>query len=131
MARKITPHLMFEGKAREAMEFYVSLFPGSEVVEANYYGPEGPGAEGTVLAARFRLGEQAFQCSDSFVNHEFTFTPANSIFVECESEDEFEKLYSELSEGGKLMMPADNYGFSSRFGWVNDRFGVSWQLNLA
>lgn len=131
MAKKITPHLMFEGKAKEAMEFYVSLFPGSEITEATYYGPDGPGAEGTIVTARFRLGEQEFKCIDSFVNHEFTFTPANSIFVECESGEEFEKLYSALSEEGKLLMPADNYGFSSRFGWLNDRFGVSWQLNLA
>lgn len=131
MAKKVTPHLMFEGKAKEAMEFYVSLFPGSEVIEVKYYGPEGPGVEGTIVIARFRLGEQEFQCMDSFVSHEFTFTPSSSIFVECESLEEFERMYLALSEDGKLLMPADNYGFSSRFGWLDDRFGVSWQLNLA
>ena len=68
---------------------------------------------------------------DSAAPHAFTFTPAMSLFVECESEEEIRRLYSALSNAGQVLMPLDDYGFSKQFGWVNDRFGVSWQLNLA
>jgi predicted 3-demethylubiquinone-9 3-methyltransferase (glyoxalase superfamily) len=70
-------------------------------------------------------------CIDSPVKHEFTFTPAMSLFVDCQSEDELKRLYSELAAAGSVLMPIENYGFSRRFAWVSDRFGVSWQLNLA
>lgn len=69
--------------------------------------------------------------TDSWVKHAFSFTPAVSLFVECESESEIDRLNAALGEGGSSLMPIDNYGFSRRFAWVNDRFGVSWQLNLA
>jgi predicted 3-demethylubiquinone-9 3-methyltransferase (glyoxalase superfamily) len=68
---------------------------------------------------------------DSAHAHKFTFTPAISIFVECETEAELDTLYKVLSEGGEALMPLNNYGFSKKFGWVNDRYGVSWQLNWA
>lgn len=61
---------------------------------------------------------------------QFTFTPSMSIFVDCENEAESNQAFQQLSEGGKVLMPLDNYGFSKKFGWVSDRFGVSWQLNL-
>jgi predicted 3-demethylubiquinone-9 3-methyltransferase (glyoxalase superfamily) len=67
---------------------------------------------------------------DSAAAHNFTFTPAFSIFVICESESELEKLYEALNTGGEALMPLDNYGFSRKFGWVKDRYGVSWQMNL-
>jgi predicted 3-demethylubiquinone-9 3-methyltransferase (glyoxalase superfamily) len=70
-------------------------------------------------------------CSDSYVKHEFTFTPAISLFVRCESEDGIRRLSTSLSEGGKTFMPLGNYGFSRQFAWVSDRYGVAWQLNLA
>jgi predicted 3-demethylubiquinone-9 3-methyltransferase (glyoxalase superfamily) len=127
---KIQPFLMFEGKAEEAMNFYVSLFPGAEVLHIFRYGPNGPGVEGSVIKASFRIGSQTVMCTDSFVKHDFSFTPAFSLFVECASEQEIRRLYSALVEGGKALMPIGSYGFSRMFGWVNDRFGVSWQLNL-
>ncbi len=65
------------------------------------------------------------------MKHGFGFTPAMSLFVECESEAELDAAFGRLSEGGNVLMPVGNYGFSSRFGWLTDRFGVSWQLNLA
>jgi len=64
------------------------------------------------------------------VKHGFTFTPSISIFVDCENTTELEEAFKQLSEGGEVLMPLDNYGFSTKFGWVNDRFKVSWQLNL-
>ena len=131
MARKITTHLMFEGTAEEALKFYVSLFQDSEIVQIERYGPGEQGAEGSFKRATFTLAGQDFICFDSPVKHEFSFTPSISLFVECESEAEVEEIFSRLSSGGSILMPLDNYEFSSKFGWVNDRFGVSWQLNLA
>jgi len=130
-AAKVHPFLMFEGQAEEAMNFYVSLFPGSQVNEVVRYGPNQAGPEGTILRAAFTVGGQVVLCSDSYVKHEFTFTPAISLFVHCESEEEILRLSTSLSEGGKTFMPLGNYGFSSQFAWVSDRYGVAWQLTLA
>jgi predicted 3-demethylubiquinone-9 3-methyltransferase (glyoxalase superfamily) len=128
--QKITTFLMFEGDAEEAMNFYVSLFDDAEVVGLTRYGAEGPGGEGSVRHATFSLAGQHLMCSDSPAKHDFTFTPAVSLFVQCESEAEIDRLHAALAEQGTELMPLGAYGFSARFGWVNDRFGVSWQLNL-
>lgn len=69
-------------------------------------------------------------CIDSPVKHDFGFTPSISLFVDCEDESELDEAFRQLSAGGEVFMPLDNYGFSAKFGWVGDRFGVSWQLNL-
>jgi predicted 3-demethylubiquinone-9 3-methyltransferase (glyoxalase superfamily) len=130
-SQKITPFLMFEGKAEEAMTFYVSLFERSEVLHVQRYGPEGPGKEGTVVHASFSLDGLHLMCIDSFVHHAFTFTPASSLYVTCSSAEEVDRLFSALSEGGEVLMGLDSYPFSERFGWCNDRFGVSWQVTLA
>lgn len=121
---------MFEGHAEKAMNFYVSLFKGSKIVHVERYGPCQHGAEGTVKIADFNLAGHELRCIDSPMKHGFTFTPSISLFVECESEEELEHAFQQLSEGGGVLMPLGNYGFSTKFGWVNDRFGVSWQLNL-
>ena len=131
MATAVRPFLMFEGRAEEAMNFYVSLIPGSEITSIARYGPGQPGPEGSVMLATFSVAGQTVMCSDSYVKHGFTFTPASSLFVECESEEEVARLAAPLAEGGAELMPLGNYGFSRQFAWVNDRFGVSWQLNLA
>jgi predicted 3-demethylubiquinone-9 3-methyltransferase (glyoxalase superfamily) len=122
---------MFEGRAEEALRFYVSLFAGSAITSIERYGPGDSGPEGTVKIATFELAGRAFIAIDSPVKHGFTFTPAMSIFVECESAAELDAAFARLSDGGSVLMPVDNYGFSPRFGWIADRFGVSWQLNLA
>lgn len=129
MSQKIHTFLMFEGKAEEAMNYYVSLFDDGEVLEISRYGAEGPGAEGSVVRATFRLAGQEYMCIDSHVKHAFGFTPAVSLFVDCADEAELDRLYKALNENA--LMPLGNYGFSKKFGWVNDRYGVSWQLNLA
>jgi predicted 3-demethylubiquinone-9 3-methyltransferase (glyoxalase superfamily) len=99
-------------------------------VDAAYYGPGEAGPEGSVKHARFRVAGQIVRCIDSYVKHEFTFTPATSFAVECESEEEIDRLYAALFDGGSVLMLLGDYGFSRRFGWVNDKFGVSWQINL-
>jgi predicted 3-demethylubiquinone-9 3-methyltransferase (glyoxalase superfamily) len=122
---------MFEGRAEEALRFYVSLFAGSAITSIERYGAGESGPEGTVKIATFELAGRPFIAIDSPVKHGFTFTPAMSIFVECESAAELDAAFARLSDGGSVLMPVDNYGFSARFGWIADRFGVSWQLNLA
>lgn len=129
MSARVRPFLMFEGRAEEAMTTWVSLVPGSEILEITRWGAGSPG-EGTVMRGLVSIAGQVVQCSDSFVKHGFTFTPSFSFFVDCESNEQIETLWAALSDGGQAMMPLDNYGFSTRFGWCSDRFGVSWQLNL-
>jgi predicted 3-demethylubiquinone-9 3-methyltransferase (glyoxalase superfamily) len=130
MAQKFTTFLMFEGKAEEAMTFYTSTFKDSKVIAITRYGKEGPGPEGSVVHATFSLGGQEFMAIDSPAKHAFTFTPSISIFVNCEDEAELDGAAEKLVEGGKFLMPPDNYGFSKKFAWVADRFGVTWQLTL-
>ena len=128
---KVTPFLMFqEGKAEEAMNFYTSLIEDSAITNIVRYGANESGDEGTVMQATFTLKGQEFMCIDSNINHQFSFTPSFSIFVTCNTEEELDDLYHKLLEGGKALMPLNNYGFSKKFGWINDRYGVSWQINL-
>lgn len=129
MAARIRTYLMFDGAAEEAMNFYISLFPNSAVQEAQRY-EEGE-HEGKLYLGSFTLGGREFMCMDSPIKHDFGITPAISIFVDCEDETEQDKLLEALSMNGEALMPLDNYGFSTRFAWIQDRFGVSWQLNLA
>jgi predicted 3-demethylubiquinone-9 3-methyltransferase (glyoxalase superfamily) len=109
----------------------VSLFGDSEIRRVEHYGPGEPGAEGSVKAATFTLGGREFLCFNSPTKHDFSFTPSISLFVECESPAELDEVFGRLADGGEVLMPLDAYGFSARFGWVKDRFGVSWQLNLS
>lgn len=119
------------GKAEEAIQFYTSLFKDSKIEHIERYkAGEEPEKEGTVKHAKFTLGGVEYMAMDSAHEHLFTFTPAFSIFVVCESEEEIDTLYAKFVEGGGALMPLGNYGFSTKFGWVADRYGVSWQLNL-
>ncbi|OXM85163.1 VOC family protein [Paenibacillus rigui] len=129
--QKFMTFLMFEGQAEAAMNLYTSLFDNSEIISIQRYGPGEAGEEGSVLQAVFSLHGQQFMCIDSHIKHGFTFTPAMSIYVTCDSEAELDRVYAGLSEGGSVLMPLGSYPFSERFGWVQDPYGVSWQLNLA
>ena len=128
--QKIKPFLMFEGKAEEAMNYYLSVFEQAEILSINRYGPNEPGAEGTIVHAVFSLYGQAFMCMDSYTHHDFTFTPSLSMYVSCSTEEEIDRAYEKLAHGGQVMMPLASYPFSPKFGWVADKYGVSWQLNL-
>ncbi|MGY3715888.1 VOC family protein [Sutcliffiella cohnii] len=128
--QKVTPFLMFQGQAEEAMNFYTSLIEDSEITSITRYGANQPGDEGSVMQASFSLKGQEFMCIDSNIKHEFSFTPSFSIFLTCDSEQEIDELYEKLLDGGAPLMPLGDYGFSKKFGWINDKYGVSWQLNL-
>lgn len=129
--KKVMPFLMFQGgKAEEAMNYYTSLIEDAEITSIVRYGANEAGDEGTVMQATFTLKDQTFMCIDSHVTHQFDFTPSFSIYVNCDTEGELDELYQKLLEGGQALMPLGDYGFSKKFGWINDKFGISWQLNL-
>jgi len=117
------------GRAEEAMRLYVSLFEQSRIVDIERF-DEGE-AEPKVKRARFVLAGTEYVAMDSGGEHQFGFTPAISLFVDCDGEEQLDGAFAKLSEGGSILMPLQAYPFSPRFGWVQDRFGVSWQLNLA
>jgi predicted 3-demethylubiquinone-9 3-methyltransferase (glyoxalase superfamily) len=114
--QKITPFLWFDGKAEEAMNFYVSVFKNPKVVRVSRYGEGGPGPKGTVMSATFELEGQQFYALNG--GPQFTFTPAISLFVNCETQQEVDELWEKLSEGGK----------KERCGWLKDKYGLSWQI---
>ena len=122
---------MFDGKAEEAMNFYTSLFEKSEILDITRYKANEAGAEGTVMHATFSLNGQEFMCIDSSVKHDFTFTPSISLYVKCDTEEEINVLCEKLSENGQIFMPLAPYPFSEKFGWIGDKYGVSWQLDLS
>jgi predicted 3-demethylubiquinone-9 3-methyltransferase (glyoxalase superfamily) len=129
MNQKIKTFLTFDGRCEQAMNFYVALFRDAAVTGVRRYGADGPGAEGSVMQASFTIQGQTFMCIDSPVKHGFTFTPAMSLFVDCADEAEIDGLFAKLSDGGQILMPLNPYPFSRKFGWLSDKFGVSWQLN--
>ena len=129
MSDQVFPFLMFDGRAEEALRFYVTLFPESRIVEISRYGKDAQGAEGSVSRAKFTIAGQTLMCTDSVVKHAFSFTPAISLFVQCTSRARMQALVERLADGGQVIMPLDDYGFSKLFAWVSDRYGVSWQLN--
>jgi predicted 3-demethylubiquinone-9 3-methyltransferase (glyoxalase superfamily) len=128
--QKITTFLMFTGQAEAAMNLYTSLFKQSEILNITRYGTNEAGAEGSVQHATFTLNGQEFMCIDSSPVHAFTFTPSMSLYVRCATEEEIDSVFATLSQDGQILMPLDRYPFSQKFGWLADRFGVSWQLSL-
>ena len=114
--QKITPFLWFDGKAEEAMNFYVSVFKNSKVVRVSRYGAAGPGPKGTVMSATFQLDGQDFFALNG--GPHFTFSPAISFFVNCETQQEVDELWEKLSEGGE----------KNKCGWLKDKYGLSWQI---
>jgi predicted 3-demethylubiquinone-9 3-methyltransferase (glyoxalase superfamily) len=122
---------MFQGgTAQAALDLYFATLPDSRMVRVERYAKGEGGPVGTIKVAVFTLCGREFLCSDSPIEHGFSFTPSSSVFVDFDSAAELERVFGILSEGGAVLMPLNNYGFSQRFGWLSDRFGVSWQLNL-
>ncbi len=114
--QKIVPFLWFDGKAEEAMNFYISIFKNSKIKTIHRYGDAGPGPKGTVMSGTFEINGQEFMALNG--GPLFTFTPAISFFVNCETQAEVDEFWEKLSAGGE----------KSRCGWLRDKFGVSWQI---
>lgn len=129
--QKITTFLMFSGTAEEAMNYYISIFDDSKIMNIIRYGENQGGKEGSVLHATFSLKGQEFMCIDNSNRNDIPFTPAMSLFVNCDSEEEINQVFEKLSRGGQVLMPLAPTPVSKKFGWVADQYGVSWQLNLS
>src|SRR6478735_4198449 len=123
MTRGLRTFLTFQNAtAGAALDFYRDVFDDFVMLDVDHYDSAGPGIEGSVRHARFRLAGSEFSCADSPIPHGWDFTPAVSLWIECDSEDEQERLFDRLADDGTVFMPLDAYGFSTRFGWVGDRF---------
>ncbi len=127
---RVTTFVMFSGEAQAALRSYVSLIPNSVIESLELYGPGQAGKEGSVRRASVLLAGSRYLFIDSPVRHDFGFTPAISLFADFDSKEHLDSVASVLGAGGKILMPAANYGFSDWFCWLEDRWGVSWQLNL-
>jgi predicted 3-demethylubiquinone-9 3-methyltransferase (glyoxalase superfamily) len=114
--QKITPFLWFNDNAEEAMNFYVSIFKNSKVGSVSRYGEGGPGPKGSVMSATFSLEGQEFMALNG--GPHYKFTPAISLYVNCETQAEVDELWEKLSAGGR----------KDRCGWLQDKFGLSWQI---
>ena len=117
------------GRAREAVEFYAANAPAS-ACNRSRASPQRSTRRPPTSCARCSIGGTRFIAFDGGRAHDFTFTPAVSIWLDLETEAELGALVDVLADGGKVLMPLGDYGFSRSFAWVDDRFGVSWQLNL-
>ena len=127
---KVSTHLMFQGKATAALDFYKSIFSDFVIEQLEKYGADAKDQAGTIKQAKVSFAGHSLIVIDSAPVHAFDFTPSMSLFVDFDSKETLEAAFAKLSDGGTTMMPLDNYGFSQRFGWLADKFGVSWQLNL-
>jgi len=114
--QKITPFLWFDGQAEEAANFYTSIFKDSKILNIARYGEAGPGPKGTVMMATFQLEGQKFMALNG--GPTYTFSPAISLFVDCETQAEVDELWEKLSAGGSEV----------QCGWLKDKFGLSWQI---
>lgn len=121
---------MFQGRATEAIAAYSAVFSEFVVEDVSTYAEGEDGQLDTIKQAIVTFAGQRLIVIDSSPVHDFDFTPSMSLFVDFDSEETLENAFAALSQDGKIMMPLDDYGFSMRFGWLADRFGVSWQLNL-
>ncbi|MED1606125.1 VOC family protein [Cytobacillus kochii] len=129
--KSVMPFLMFQdGQAEQAMNYYTSIIEDSSIINIVRYGENEAGDEGTVMNAIFKLKDQEVMCIDSNIAHQFNFTPSFSFYLNCDTEEELRVVYEKLVDGGTELMPLGDYGFSQQFAWINDRFGVSWQINL-
>lgn len=124
MITAAAPFLMFQGRCAEALTFYAATIPGARIVSMDKK------PDGTVAMARLSVGGLEIMANDSPPVHDFDFTPSSSTFLIVDRVEDVDALAAALGDGGKLLMPPADYGFSRRFGWVQDRFGVSWQINL-
>lgn len=131
--KKIIPYLWFNNQAEQAVNLYISVFKNSKILDMSYYGEAGANisgeSKGNVMTVNFELQGQEFIALNG--GSVFTFTPAISFFVNCENTEEINNLWEKLSENGLVHMELNKYPFSERFGWVQDKFGVNWQLSLA
>lgn len=127
--QKIVPFLWFDEQAEEAALLYTALFENSKINDIAVFGDDVPGPRGKVMIVDFELA--GLQINALNGGPQFTFNPSLSFFVRCQDEAEIDALWARLSDGGQALMPLEKYPFAEKFGWLNDRYGLSWQLMLS
>lgn len=129
--QKIAPNLWFDGQAEEAVQFYSTIFANSKIIKISRYSADTPSnkPKGSVLTVEFEIEGQKFTALNG--GPHFKFTPAVSFFINCDTEDEVDTMWAKLSGGGQVLMPLDKYDFSKKYGWIQDKYGVSWQVILS
>ncbi len=132
-SQKITPFLWFDNQTEEAVNFYVTVFNNTKIKTTTRYGEKGAKASGmpenSVMTMAFQIEGQDFVAING--GPVFQINPTISFFVNCETVQEIDRLWEKLSEDGMVMMELDNYPFAEKYGWIQDKFGVSWQLIIA
>lgn len=132
MKHQATPYLMFNGNAREALEYYKEIFDG-EIVEIQTYGeadhPTPPEADDKIIHAQFKKGSLFLMASDSFPGSEVETGSNISLALEFESEEEIQNLYDKFTQGGTVLMELQDTFWGAKFGKVKDPYGIIWDLN--
>ncbi|GFZ29532.1 VOC family protein [Clostridium zeae] len=126
---KIVPYIWFDDQSEEATEFYVSIFKNSKITDKTFYAEGLPKPKDSLLSVSFELCGQEFVALNG--GPYYTITPAISFFVNCETLDEVESIWQQLSKDGIVLMELGKYPFSDKFGWLKDKYGVTWQINLS
>ena len=123
--KEAMPLLTFEGRAFEALKYYKEVFHHFDIIQLVNYADSNK-----IQQSVIRIGDMHLMIKDSEIPFEFTFTPSMSVYIECEDLNEIELLYRKLKKNGAIHVPLDDYNMSRRYAWIQDQFGVSWQLNL-
>jgi predicted 3-demethylubiquinone-9 3-methyltransferase (glyoxalase superfamily) len=130
LAKSVDFHILFQnGQAKQALERYDEICDDFALDRLDLYHGDDDGPAGQVKIADSSLLGRRFVCIDSGIQHEWDMTPGIP-FIECDDDAEMERLFAALAEDGTIHTPLGAYGFGRRFGWVEDRFGVSWLLNI-
>ena len=122
------PFITTQGHAKDALDFYEAVFPSFKLISLQHHSEP---HDNLIMLAIFTVENQEVMISDSFITHDWQINPGISFFIDLDQEEELHKLAEQLGTNGNVHMPAGDYGFSKLFAWVEDQFGVNWQLNIA
>ena len=122
------PFITMQGQAKDALDFYQAVFTSFEMISLQHHSEP---HENLIMLAVFSVDEQEIMISDSFITHDWEINPGISFFIDLDQEEELHKIAEQLGTNGNFHMPPGDYGFSELFAWVEDQFGVNWQLNIA
>ena len=128
---QVTPFLMFTGQASQALELYRSCFSDFNIIQLEKYPEDDVEMKGKIHYGLIEIHGQQLAVIDSPAVHAFDFTPSLSLMVEFEDRKTIESAYQKLVKRGEILMPLDRYDFARQYAWINDPYGVSWQLKLA
>ena len=122
------PFITMQGQAKDALDFYQTVFPSFEMISLQHHSEPN---ENLIMLAVFSVHEQEVMMSDSFITHDWQINPGISFFIDLDQGEELHKLAEQLGANGNFHMPPGDYGFSKLFAWVEDQFGINWQLNVS